>query len=331
MKLISTVAIAFSLVVVLGSSASGQWLDSFDTYNVGPLAAQSDWEEWYLSTGVDADVTDTRAFSGTNCLLVLGSPAVSNAQDVVYPFRLLPNGKPSSGQWYFSIKTYVPSTATGTAYVIMLNTYDDPGTGQDNWSLQVRFNATGGYVRSDGATHGQVNMIFDQWVTFRAYIDLDNDRVDIYYGAQVLAEGDSWKNGISGGGVAAIAVLDLYGGDGSNGSSGIYFDDASLQHAGQIDVILDGGPNPANVGQVLELTTLSPQLRNQPAALFVSHIDRAPFPRLIAVGQLDANGAWAIGGPVPSIVQNHNFSFGSLVRDSVGDFFVSNREIVLFR
>ena len=51
--------LAASGMLALATTANAQivWQDHFDTYSLGPLAAQSDWEEWYASSNVDADVT----------------------------------------------------------------------------------------------------------------------------------------------------------------------------------------------------------------------------------------------------------------------------------
>src|SRR5262245_36089884 len=142
--------VAFALgagMFLLSQTASAQWLDTFDTYSLGPLAAQSDWEEWYTTPNVDANVSADFAFSGTKSVKIVGKPS---SNDVVYPFHLLPGGAPTSGQWLFSTKVYVPSSSTGLGFLIMLSTYND-GSGTDSWSLQVRFNANSGQVKSDGA------------------------------------------------------------------------------------------------------------------------------------------------------------------------------------
>ena len=107
-----------------------------------------------------------------------------------------------------SAKTLVPSSEKGVAYFIMLNTYNDAGAGADNWSLQVRFNVNQGFVKSDGPTGGQTNLILDKWTTLRAYIDLTADKVMITYGNTVLTSTESWTNGLSGGGLPRIDVLD---------------------------------------------------------------------------------------------------------------------------
>lgn len=312
------------LLAALLPTARAQWFDPFDSYALGPLAAQSDWEEWYSSTDVDADVTDAQAFSQPHSILSTGVPTT----DVVYQFSHLPSGAPASGQWLASIKTFVPTGAKGDAYFIMMSRYGNPN--DDNWSLQVRFHASTGKVTSDGVGHQSAPLLFGQWVSLRAFIDLDRDRVDISYGDHLLVNGESWKDGISGGGIDVIAALDLYGGPGSSGITGMYWDDASLQPARPFDVILDGGPNPASVGQLFTLTTIAPELPNAPAALFVSEVDGLPFPRLVTTGTLDTSGRWTVSGTLPPSVAHLRFSFGALAVDPTGAPALGNREVVYF-
>src|SRR5262245_44459061 len=101
------VALALSLgVCAFTGAANAQWLETFDTYNLGPLAAQSLWDEWYTSTNVDADVSSAFAFSGTKSVKIHGTP---DSDDVVYPFSTLPGGRPDSGQWLIQGKSYAPT------------------------------------------------------------------------------------------------------------------------------------------------------------------------------------------------------------------------------
>src|SRR5262245_52704508 len=248
------VALAMSLgVCAFTGVANAQWLETFESYSLGPLAAQSLWEEWYTSTNVDADVSSAFAFQGTKGVKIIGTP---RQNDVVYPFSTLPGGRPDSGQWLMSAKTYAPSGEVGISYFIMLNIYNDVGTGPDNWSLQVRINETQSKVRNDGLSKTQTDLLRDQWVSLRAYIDLTGDKVDIVYNDAVLAKGESWANGISGGGISRIDVVDLYGGQGSNGATALYYDNLSLAPADIYGVILNANPNPVTAGTTIKLTTI---------------------------------------------------------------------------
>ena len=52
-------------------SHAQQWLEDFDSYLPGPLAAQSLWEEWTGSSGVDANVDNTRSFTSPESVIIV--------------------------------------------------------------------------------------------------------------------------------------------------------------------------------------------------------------------------------------------------------------------
>lgn len=323
--------LAASAMLVLSTGAQAQiaWQDHFDTYSLGPIDPQSDWEQWYASTNVDADVSNDQAFTGTKSLKVAGPPTYTNPSDIVYPFKVLPGGMPTSGKWLVSMRTFVPTGATGVAYFIMMNQYGDPTT--DNWSLQVRFNANGDKVKSDGVGKQSTTLIRNKWVNFHAFIDLDNDKVDIFYNDVILVKGESWKDGISTGGIAQIANIDLYAGTGTNAISSIYYDDAQLERVDSFSVVTNGQPNPAHAGDTVKITTMAPTLPNAPAALFVWDVSGVPVIRLLATGTIDLNGLWTIGGPVPTGLAGLDINFRSLVVGPLGGTIEGAKELVEFR
>src|SRR5262245_4463268 len=81
---------SIGLSCLMAAGASAQWLDDFDGYVPGPLAAQSLWEEWYGSSGVDPNVVNTISFTASN------SVEIVTDNDVVYDFTNLAGGRPSS-------------------------------------------------------------------------------------------------------------------------------------------------------------------------------------------------------------------------------------------
>ncbi len=208
------------LVPVTG--VDGGWSDNFDSYAVGSnLGGQGGWAVWY-SGGANAPISNAQAASAPN------SVAIQTASDVVQPFTI------AEGQWIFKIKTYVPSTLPpgSGAYLILLNQYGGP----DNWSLQIALNDTsnGGantlpFMVESQFDNGVLPCLTDQWIEFRAEIDLDIDQVTNFYNNQMLGTPHLWtdNNFASGPGITSIAALDLY----SPLASPIYFDDASLMPA----------------------------------------------------------------------------------------------------
>jgi hypothetical protein len=326
-KLLAALALALGVCAFTGP-ANAQFLDTFDSYAVGPLAAQSTWEEWYTSSGVDASVSTAFAFTGTKSAKIVGTPTQN---DVVYPFSTIPGGRPSSGAWLMSAKTYIPSSESGLGYFIMLNTYNDPSAGADNWSLQIRFNLNQQFVRNDGPLHGQATLIRDKWVNLRAWIDLTGDKVDLFYGDSVLATGQSWTGGLSGSGLPRIDVVDLFGGQGTNAVTGMYYDNVSLQQVDAYAVITNAAPNPVFAGNTIALTTIAPELPNSTAALFVWDVNGIPAIHLLATHSLDIAGKWSLSGPVPTGLGGLNINFKSLVVGPAGGTIEGASELVLFK
>jgi hypothetical protein len=212
------------------SPASAQsFTDNFDTYTPGLLCPQGGWEQWHGDTDACGDVSTEQAHSGANSLKIVGNPGGSAGEgnDTVHRFT-----GATSGTWQFSVQTFVPTGAT----IILLNTYDDPPNspiGTYRWSLQVRVDADVQTVTAEGGGNESTLLVQNQWVEFRAVIDLANDSVDYFYNGTQFVTGRSWINGVSVGGMPRIEALDLYGNEpASSGTSGNYFDDVSLTQAG---------------------------------------------------------------------------------------------------
>ncbi|MCC7290854.1 MAG: hypothetical protein IT449_02195 [Phycisphaerales bacterium] len=203
--------------------------DDFEAYTPGNLCTQSTWQEWCGSVDVCGEVSTEQASSGANSLKLVGNVGGGGGlgDDTVHRFSIV------GGQWTFKLMTYCPGDMTGTGFLIMLNSYlDESCAGTNNWSLQVWLDADLGTVHAD-FDNEELPLIRDRWVEFRAEIDLDADQVDYYYDGVQFVFDKSWKDGVSGGGVAEIRALDLYSGEPTYfGSSGHYIDDVSLAAPG---------------------------------------------------------------------------------------------------
>jgi hypothetical protein len=192
------------------------WSDNFDSYPTGfQLHGQYGWKGWDNNPDAGALTTDVQAHSAPNSVAVLG------ATDLTHPYSGY-----SAGKWTYTAWQYIPTDFAGMTYFILLNTYTDGGP--YNWSTEVVFDSISGLVTNDGPDAGTLPLIKGQWVQIRDEIDLTADTQDFYYGDSLLFHG-SWTDGMSGGGVANIANVDLF----ANGSSVVYYDDFSLLPAGE--------------------------------------------------------------------------------------------------
>ena len=314
---------AFLGVLLLGAPAGAQWMDSFDTYSTGTLTTQSSWELWDLTPGVDCDVTTAGAFTPANGV------RVDNADDVIYDFVNEPGGRPSSGTWIFSIKTYVPASASGTGFVIMLNEYTH--NGPKNWSRQFRFDANAGTVKVDGQGGGATaNIKWDEWVTLMACINLDDDVVDVYYGASNLLKDGSWKDGQSGGGSSVIAVLDLYGG-GGNGIDEFYLDNPRLDPAGGKCLSLSSSPNPISAGQNLRLISVGRAIPNGSLGAIMSWtVDDALFIKALLFPFYGFGNRFTVNATIPPGLSGLRVGLKSLAAPGSGGLQLSNEDVIVF-
>jgi hypothetical protein len=305
----------FGLSCALASTASAQWYDDFDSYSPGPLCAQSLWDEWTGSSGVDANVDPTLQFTTPNSVVIVTD------NDVVYDFSNLAGGQPSSGVWTASIKVYVPTGATGAAWYILMNSYPNAL----NWSVQTTFNASTGAV-SDGANKRKIK--YDEWVSLVVSIDLDNDRYDSWYGDKTLAVGRSWKGAT---GQDVIAANDIYGDTGATGSSGIYFDDARLEKTSGGALSLTSSPNPAGAGATLVLFSDSPFLNSgDPGALFSWTINGSFFIAPILFTSYDSAGEWTLSTTVPVGLSGIEAGLKAFAVPAGGKVLMSNEDLIVF-
>jgi hypothetical protein len=302
------------LVCAMGSVAHAQWLDDFDSYAPGPLAAQSAWEEWTGSSGVDANVTVFQSFTTPNSVVIITN------NDVVYDFALLPSGRPSSGVWTTSIKTYLPSGTTGIGWYILMNDYPT----NLHWSVQTTFDTTQNRV-IDGAARTRIK--YDQWVSLVISIDLDNDRYDSWYGNKPLAINRQWTDV---GGQTVISAVDLYGDAG--GLTGLYYDNARIEKTAGGPLVLNASPNPTSSGATLDFFAQSPVVTpGDPAALFLWSVNGSFFSLPLLIVSFDANLEWNFSTTVPPGVTGIDIGFKMFAAPSGGRILLSNEKVVVFQ
>lgn len=208
-----TIVLCLTLTAMLAlpAGAVANWSDTFDAYAAGSsMHGQGGWKGWYNDPAATGYVSDMYAVSSPNSVQIVST------SDLVHEYSGY-----TSGQWVYTAWQYLPTDYSGSTYFILLNTYNDAGSGL-NWSVQVRFDSSIGMVESEAET-AQLPLILGQWVEIRDEIDLDANTQSIYYGGQLLTT-KSWTEGMSGGGALNIGAVDLYG----NSASPVYYDNISL-------------------------------------------------------------------------------------------------------
>jgi hypothetical protein len=308
---------SFGLACALASPAHAQqWLEDFDSYLPGPLAAQSLWDEWTGSSGVDANVDSTRSFTSSESVQILSD------NDVVWDFVNSTGGRPTSGKWALSVKTYVPTGATGSEWFIVMNEYPSPL----QWSVQTELDATLGKIY-DGTTNRGIRL--DRWVSVVVAIDLDNDRYDSWYGDLPLAVNHTWTGGT---GTLQLAANDLYGDTGTQGSSGMWFDNVRLDKCAGGPLVLTTKPNPVGPNGTLNFYSNSPLLGlGDPGMLFLWSVNGSPFPLGLLPASYDVNAEWRFSATVPPGLTGLEIGFRMFALPAGGKIMLSNEDIVVMK
>ena len=207
---------SISIVVLLGSLAaasSQSMFDNFDSYTIGTVGGQGGWQGW---TGLPTagNVSTLQASSGTQSLQVVAG------NDTVRPFSGV-----TSGQWTLSLQQYVPSTASGSTWVITMNSYPS----SLNWSAQLLTDISQGLVGvfDGGGTQAgsTLALLKDQWVDIRFEIDLTANSVSSFYNNTLLGT-SAWQSG----GLNQLQALDIYP-DESSGTAqvgSVFYDNVQL-------------------------------------------------------------------------------------------------------
>jgi len=194
--------------LALTAPAAVYFSDGFDAYAAGSnLHGQGGWKGWDNVAAAGAIVSTDYAFSGSQ------SVNVSGPTDLVHEFAC------AGGQWEVSIDQYIPPTASGTTYLILLNTYSDGGA-DNSWSVQIPIDieaGTAGYELREAVDPLTVKK--DQWANWTFKIDLDANTVGTYYNGNLWTT-QAWQID----GANSLAAIDLY----ANGATPVYYDNLTV-------------------------------------------------------------------------------------------------------
>lgn len=192
--------------------------EDFDALLLGELVPQApgQWEPWDgVKSAGHSEVSDDFSRSFPH------SVRVSGPDDLVGLWGPLDL---TSGRWNVTAHVFTPAGATGQSFFILLNQYVSGGA--KNWSTQLRLDTDLGEIVSE-PENDALPLITGKWVEIRVLVDLDQDLQAIWYDDTLLSA-KSWTDGLTGGGTAAIAAVDLY----ANGASSFYYDDIQICDAG---------------------------------------------------------------------------------------------------
>lgn len=210
MRLKAMYVLTIFAITIFAMPASADWFDNFDSYaNGSGIIGQGGWEGWDGNSTWDAYVTNFVSRSGPHSL------GITPSSDVIQQFSGY-----TSGLLSFEFWQYIPSTATGEQYIILLDAYAHGGP--NHWAVQLSY--ANGVVESQ-FDYLTLPLVFDAWVLTSITVDLTNDNLHIEYDGNVLID-KPWTMGTNNDmtGLLTLACLDLF----SNGGDEVYYDDLSL-------------------------------------------------------------------------------------------------------
>jgi len=206
-KMVMFVAVLVAVVVMAASVNAGVYVEDFDSYAVGSnMNGQGGWEDWSGPTAAGGIVSLVKTVDSDNVI------DISGGSDLCYDQMDYTSGVVS-----FSINQYIPSTSTGTTYLILLNEH----LAVPSWAMQLSFNLGTGIVQADqDDSLGTFSILTDQWAAIEANIDLDNNTVKVYYEGTLIRNGE-W---VAAPKTVQLTTLDLF----ANGADAVYYDDFAV-------------------------------------------------------------------------------------------------------
>ncbi|MCA3005912.1 MAG: hypothetical protein LW650_06030 [Planctomycetaceae bacterium] len=200
--------------------------DTFESYPGGSPCVPGGWQEFLGVADTCAVLSSEHAASGLRSVKLVGAlpGSTGRGDNIIRPVNI------AGGRWRLDVKTYIPTGATGNAYVVMVDQYPGPL----HYGAWLVLDGTAGNVRNVANAAQQTPLIRDQWVPLQIDVDLDSDRVSASYNGVTLYVCESWRQSIwfpgsAPLGVGRIAGVVLHGGEpGIDGTTGAFFDDVTL-------------------------------------------------------------------------------------------------------
>lgn len=206
--------------VVYEAITSSLITEDFEGYTVGQqLVVQAVaqgidyWTTWSGNPGTteDPNISAEQTHAGGKSVVCQG----------VNDFVMLLGDK-TAGKYSVDFYLYIPTGKVG--YYNLLQAFG-PGGANTTWGLEIYYNPGGiAEVSADGTAGVAVfNYAYDQWIHMENIIDLNNDEATLIAdGVEILTW--TWSNGASGGGINALAGMDIYAAT-TNGTPYFFVDD----------------------------------------------------------------------------------------------------------
>ncbi|MFN5621179.1 MAG: T9SS type A sorting domain-containing protein [Flavobacteriales bacterium] len=180
------------------------------------------WTTWDGSAGLDAEVSQDYAFSGSKSIKIDGTNT-----DLV-----LPVGPYNSGYYEVSFKMLVTSSG---GYFNFQHLWSETSTNYE-WAFDVFFNSSGNMELYTGAIlSGTTTVPLFSWFDIRVMVNMDDD-LGLLYVDDILIDSWQWSlnNADGSAGVNAFAAVNFFGSNTANGQGLYYIDDIRIQSVSAI-------------------------------------------------------------------------------------------------
>jgi hypothetical protein len=236
----------------LGSGAT--FLEDFEGFIAGQQVACQDPTNWTTWSNLPCDATEdayissTYAFSGTKSAKIVQNNDLVHIVDAA--------GPKTSGKWYISFMTYIPTGKAG-----YFNTLALFAGGTSNWGMECYFDLGGaGRFFGGAATPTTFTWIVGSWQMVQVIVNLDTDQAEFWYGPTLVK---SWQWTLGASGAGSPLQLDANDFFGATAVDELYFDDYRFSDTAVPVELTSFTGNVNSLGQVILNWETATEVNNQ--------------------------------------------------------------------
>jgi len=214
MKTLQHLLVVLFLTVSLSVQISAQnFFIDFESFATGQQVACQDPTNWTTWSNLPCDATEDAYISSNYAHSGSNSVVIVQNNDLVKTF-----GTQTTGTWYISFYTYIPSGAAG-----YFNTLALFAGGSSNWGMECYFNAGGaGSLNAGGTGAASFTWVPDSWQLVEVNVNLGSDLAEFWYGGSMIY---SWQWTLGSNGAGSPLQVDANDFFGATATDQMYFDD----------------------------------------------------------------------------------------------------------
>jgi len=204
LKILYLFVMRILLVSLLTANSNAQVADDFDSYTAGQRLACQNPTEWTTWNNSPCSIVEDAMVSNAFSLSTPNSVVITPNRDLV---KLL--GKQTSGIWYLSLNTYIPSGKHG--YFNILSKFTS-GT-SSYYAMECIFSLIKPGTIRLLANHTETNFpfLYDTWNFIQVVMNLDSDQAEFWANDSLVFSWQWTKGNSTGTGPLEIDAINFYG------------------------------------------------------------------------------------------------------------------------